>query len=550
MVPLRSDTIRLVQNRCSFHELRSEDPNQHLKDFLKLVDSLDLDGENRERTRLLLFQFSLRDQASNWLEQLLAGSITTWKDLTTRFLAQLFPPGRTAKLRNDILMFQQHHRESAITLPRDVPSTSDRRLIELENQVQCLMEAHLALTQPTQVNKITTSCEICSGPHDTQYCIEDPEKPLLNTHPREPTRREENEAEEEGSVEPSKTEYINRENANETNEEVESEKKVEEETEGETEEEKDNDPKHFDTFTTMKELRYHEWLLKNPQPPWVKAKIRTGNVLEDTTSVIDHYLGSVVFGKQFMEAIGLVYNKEEGTVMFERDSDDDNCEKPHYLDSLDLGLEYRHDEYVCRGIRSLMATKSRRKNKGEVTKHFKTLSLDESRSPDFDLFSEQEEYSEEEVAETMAETMEQYMSKTRADYGSGIARPKIEDKDTFELKGQFLKDLHDNSFSGSDHEDANEHIEKVLEIVDLFHIPNITIDQVMLRAFPMSLTGAASQMQEVVLFYNGLDVPTSQILDSRGAIPSKTAADVKVAIQEMAEYSQKWHNGTSRTRIV
>ncbi|GJS08488.1 hypothetical protein Tco_0365284 [Tanacetum coccineum] len=45
------------------------------------------------------------------------------------------------------------------------------------------------------------------------------------------------------------------------------------------------------------------------------------------------------------------------------------------------------------------------------------------------------EYSEEEVAETMAETMEQYMRKTRADYGSGVARPKIEDKDNFELKG-------------------------------------------------------------------------------------------------------------------
>ncbi|GKD18148.1 hypothetical protein Tco_1207306 [Tanacetum coccineum] len=55
-------------------------------------------------------------------------------------------------------------------------------------------------------------------------------------------------------------------------------------------------------------------------------------------------------------------------------------------------------------------------------------------------------------------------------------------------------------------------------------------------------------MQEVVLFYNGLDVPTQQILDSKGAIPSKTTADAKVAIQEMAEYSQKWHNVTSRTK--
>ncbi|GJY88162.1 hypothetical protein Tco_0502790, partial [Tanacetum coccineum] len=67
----------------------------------------------------------------------------------------------------------------AITLPQDVPSTSDRHLIELETQVQRLMEAHLAPTQPTQMNKITTSCEICSGPHDTQTCMENPEQAFV-----------------------------------------------------------------------------------------------------------------------------------------------------------------------------------------------------------------------------------------------------------------------------------------------------------------------------------------------------------------------------------
>ncbi|GKE97371.1 zinc finger, CCHC-type containing protein [Tanacetum coccineum] len=112
VVPLRSNTIRLVQNGYSFHGLWSKDPNQHLKDFLKLVDSLDLEGENKERMRLRLFQFSFRGQASNWLERLPAGSITTWEDLTTRFLAHFFPLGRSAKLRNDILIFQQHHGES------------------------------------------------------------------------------------------------------------------------------------------------------------------------------------------------------------------------------------------------------------------------------------------------------------------------------------------------------------------------------------------------------------------------------------------------------
>ncbi|GJR03734.1 retrovirus-related pol polyprotein from transposon TNT 1-94 [Tanacetum coccineum] len=207
------------------------------------------------------------------------------------------------------------------------------------------------------------------------------------------------------------------------------------------------------------------------------------------------------------------------------------------------------------------------------------------------------EQSEEEVRETMTEAMEQYMSKTQGDYGSGVTRPTINQDTHFELKGQFLKELLfpvvasvqalptaskvdyivERSTSGSEHEDANEHIEKVLEIIDLFHIPKVTQDQIMLRAFPISLTGAASRWlrnqpsgsittwdilktkflnkycpparTEVILFYNGLDVPTRQILDSKGAIPSKTVADAKIAIQEMAEYSQKWHNGTSsRTR--
>ncbi|GJV29726.1 hypothetical protein Tco_1386174 [Tanacetum coccineum] len=115
-----------------------------------------------------------------------------------------------------------------------------------------------------------------------------------------------------------------------------------------------------------------------------------------------------------------------------------------------------------------------------------------------DCLSLVSEYSEEEEAEAMAETMEQYMSNTRTDYELRVARPKIDNKDQFELKGQFLKELRENTFSGSDNEDANEHIEK--------------------------------------------------ILNSRGVVPTKTTVDAKTAIQEMVEYSQKWHNGASRGR--
>ncbi|GJY03406.1 hypothetical protein Tco_0369346 [Tanacetum coccineum] len=172
-------------------------------------------------------------------------------------------------------------------------------------------------------------------------------------------------------------------------------------------------------------------------------------------------------------------------------------------------------------------------------KHFKTLSLDESRSLDFALFSDQEEYSEEEVTKTMAETMEQYMSKTRVDYGLGIARPKIEDKDN--LKTKFLSKYCPLARAAKKMEEINnfqqEPEENLYQVWERFNK--------LLMKFPQHYL---TEIQEVVLFYNGLDVLTIQILDSRGAIPSKTVADAKVAIQEMAEYYKKWHNGTSKIR--
>ncbi|GKC43061.1 retrovirus-related pol polyprotein from transposon TNT 1-94 [Tanacetum coccineum] len=45
-------------------------------------------------------------------------------------------------------------------------------------------------------------------------------------------------------------------------------------------------------------------------------------------------------------------------------------------------------------------------------KLFKTPSFDKSSSPEFDLFSDLEEHSEEEVARTMTETMEEYMTRS------------------------------------------------------------------------------------------------------------------------------------------
>ncbi|GJZ20396.1 hypothetical protein Tco_0556986 [Tanacetum coccineum] len=141
----------------------------------------------------------------------------------------------------------------------------------------------------------------------------------------------------------------------------------------------------------------------------------------------------------------------------------------------------------------------------------------------------------------------------------GITRPTINQDTPFELKGKFLKELRDNTFSGSEHEYANKYIEKVLEIVDLFHIPKVTQDQIMLQAFPISLTRAASRW---LRNQPSGSITTWEVLKTKFlnkyCPPARTAKKMEEinnfqqicrTIQDKAEYSQKWHNGTSsRTR--
>nr|GEX20615.1 protein kinase-like domain, concanavalin A-like lectin/glucanase domain protein [Tanacetum cinerariifolium]GEX63721.1 protein kinase-like domain, concanavalin A-like lectin/glucanase domain protein [Tanacetum cinerariifolium] len=223
-----------------------------------------------------------------------------------------------------------------------------------------------------------------------------------------------------------------------TKEEVKEESKEPDEgTKGVTEEEEEDGPEYLDTFPTVKELSYHEWILKtrgpfgltlrqayiDPESPtnvisklnysWIMSKglksrrkpsnpEKTSNfvgrvkrlkvfvgkftyecnfvMLEDTTSIIDQYLGGMILGKPFVKETELVYDKDEGTVTFERDKenitfkmphkmesfkhidkdilktnnishfiiigDDGDQEKTHYLNSLNLRPAYRCDESV------------------------------------------------------------------------------------------------------------------------------------------------------------------------------------------------------------
>ncbi|GKD11715.1 hypothetical protein Tco_1196122, partial [Tanacetum coccineum] len=61
------------------------------------------------------------------------------------------------------------------------------------------------------------------------------------------------------------------------------------------------------------------------------------------------------------------------------------------------------------------------------------------------------------------------------------------EENAYEPKGKFLDDLHNNAFSGTNEEDAVEHIEYFLRIVDPIDLPNVNQDILRVIVFPISL---------------------------------------------------------------
>nr|GEY07825.1 hypothetical protein [Tanacetum cinerariifolium] len=89
----------------------------------------------------------------------------------------------------------------------------------------------------------------------------------------------------------------------------------------------------------------------------------------------------------------------------------------------------------------------------------------------YDSSADHEGLIKEVITETMTDsTLEEY--KTRGDYYSSITKMMINGKAAYELKGKFLDDLRNKAFSGIIGEDAVEHIEHFLKIVDPLYLPN------------------------------------------------------------------------------
>ena len=65
-------------------------------------------GVSDDAIRLRLFPFSLKEKAKHWLISEPPDSVTSWDDLSNKFLARFFPLAKAAKLRIDISSFYQY----------------------------------------------------------------------------------------------------------------------------------------------------------------------------------------------------------------------------------------------------------------------------------------------------------------------------------------------------------------------------------------------------------------------------------------------------------
>ncbi|GJV36766.1 hypothetical protein Tco_1409243, partial [Tanacetum coccineum] len=95
-------------------------------------------------------------------------------------------------------------------------------------------------------------------------------------------------------------------------------------------------------------------------------------------------------------------------------------------------------------------------------------------------------------------TMEQYLALSRENQAPGVVKPEIKGNVNFEIKSQFMRELREDTFSGNKNEDAHDHVDRVLNI---------------------------------------------------GPIPGMTPTQALIAIQTMADHSQKWHDGTSNRNV-
>ncbi|GJX13587.1 hypothetical protein Tco_0205345 [Tanacetum coccineum] len=89
-------------HKNAFSGTNGEDTVKHIKYFLEIVDPIDLPNINQDKLRVVFFPISLVGDAWRWFDGI-KGSITSWVDLTDKFLGKYYPSSRTGKVNTSII---------------------------------------------------------------------------------------------------------------------------------------------------------------------------------------------------------------------------------------------------------------------------------------------------------------------------------------------------------------------------------------------------------------------------------------------------------------
>ena len=99
---LKPALISMVQQN-QFAGQSTENPTEHLGRFMRIANSIKLNGVKPEVIQLQLFPFSLRDMAITWFNSLPQESVNTWEDLMRAYFNKFCIPSLQSKQRREII---------------------------------------------------------------------------------------------------------------------------------------------------------------------------------------------------------------------------------------------------------------------------------------------------------------------------------------------------------------------------------------------------------------------------------------------------------------
>ena len=123
--------VMVQQNQFTGHP--TENPNEHLGQFLRISNSIKLNGVRSKVIQLQLFPFSLRGMAAAWFNSLPYESVNTWEELMGVYFSKFFSPFRISEQGREITKSKEGEDKNKYTAWKDLaeynirPSGSSER---------------------------------------------------------------------------------------------------------------------------------------------------------------------------------------------------------------------------------------------------------------------------------------------------------------------------------------------------------------------------------------------------------------------------------------